>query len=67
VLIAVMGFLEQEWMSDSGWVYGPDVKTIAIALCGYLLLFLAVLALRRLSRSTHGPARSTVAAGGGHP
>lgn len=51
MLIAVTAFLERGWMSDSNWVYKPDLGTIAIALSGYGLLLLSVLLLMKATGS----------------
>jgi hypothetical protein len=47
VLVATLGFLERGWMSDSGWVYNPDLGTLAMSLSGYALLALGALVLTR--------------------
>jgi hypothetical protein len=50
VLIAMWAFVEHSHLTDSNWAYAADTGTEAMALSGYTMLFLAILALRRASR-----------------
>lgn len=59
VLLDVYAFLVRGWMSDCGWVYGPDLGTMAVIALGYASLFLDVLVLRRVTRPDRVTARST--------
>jgi hypothetical protein len=58
VLVAAWTFVEFSYFHDSGWVYAADASTLALALSGYTLLFLAILALRRASRISAQPTQS---------
>ena len=55
VLVAAWTFVEFSYFHDSGWVYAADMGTVTMALAGYALLFLAILALRQasLERAAH--------------
>lgn len=64
VLVAEVGILERGWNSDSGWVYSPDLGTVAMAMSGYALLALGVLVLRRTTPSTPASTRPTPSVGG---
>jgi hypothetical protein len=55
VLVAMWTFVEFSHFSDSNWVYAADTGTLAMALAGYALLFLAILALRQASRGGAAP------------
>lgn len=55
VLIAMWTFVEFSYFHDSGWVYAADTGTLAMALAGYALLFLAILTLRRASETSAQP------------
>jgi hypothetical protein len=58
VLVAMWTFVEFSHFSDSSdsnWVYAADTGTLAMALAGYALLFLAILALRRANHMSAAP------------
>jgi hypothetical protein len=58
VLVVMWTLVEFSYFSDSNWVYAADTGTLAMALAGYALLFLAILALRRASRGGAQPSQS---------
>jgi hypothetical protein len=58
VLVATWTFVEFSHLSDSNWVYAADSGALAMALAGYALLFLAILALRRATQMSAPPAPS---------
>jgi hypothetical protein len=55
VLVAMWTFVEFSHFSDSNWVYAADTGTLALALAGYALLFLAILALRQATLMSAAP------------
>jgi hypothetical protein len=60
VLIALATFTAPH-VFTTGWNYAADNSTVAIALAGYAILFLAILAilaLRRASRASDLPSRT---------
>jgi hypothetical protein len=55
VLIAMWAFVEHSHLTDSNWTYAADTGTLAMALAGYALLFLAILTQRQASETSAQP------------